>query len=201
MSMATRQGLRACMFIGSAREKRLGDRVSKFMISQMKKTGWTVDVVDAAEADLPVLKKPIFFYDKSEEVPEVLGSILDKIKVADAFVIVTCEYNHCLPPGLLNLIDHFAPSAYSKRPSGIVCYSPGMFGGIRAAMQARCLLSEINTVSIPNIFAIPKVNNCLDSDGNPTDDHMISGAQKHLVELEWYARALKVARDADNDKQ
>jgi len=33
------------MFIGSAREKRLGDRVSKFMISQMKKTGWTVDVV------------------------------------------------------------------------------------------------------------------------------------------------------------
>lgn len=45
MSMATRQGLRACMFIGSAREKRLGDRVSKFMISQMKKTGWTVDVV------------------------------------------------------------------------------------------------------------------------------------------------------------
>lgn len=34
--------------------------------------------IDAAEADLPVLKKPIFFYDKSEEVPEVLGSILGK---------------------------------------------------------------------------------------------------------------------------
>ena len=69
-----------------------------------------------------------------------------------------------------------------------------MYGGIRAAMQARCLLSEINTVSIPNIFGMPKVQNSLSEDGSPQDDHMVSGADKHLTELEWYARALKDAR-------
>lgn len=73
-------------------------------------------------------------------------------------------------------------------------YTPGMYGGMRAAMQARCLMGEINTVTIPNIFGMPKVQNSLDEKGNPTDDHMISGAEKHLEELEWYATALQRKR-------
>lgn len=65
-------------------------------------------------------------------------------------------------------------------------------------MQARCMLAEINTVNIPNIFGMPRVQNSLDADGNATDDHMISGAEKHLTELEWYTKALKTARDQDS---
>lgn len=67
---------------------------------------------------------------------------------------------------------------------------------MRAAMQARCLLGEVNTPSIPNIFGMPKVHNSLDENGVPKDDHMIPGAVKHIEELEWFARALKNARDA-----
>ena len=73
-----------------------------------------------------------------------------------------------------------------------------MYGGIRSAMQARCLLAEINTVNIPNIFGMPRVQNSLDSDGNPTDDHMVPGAEKHIAELEWYAKALRTARAKDS---
>lgn len=69
---------------------------------------------------------------------------------------------------------------------------------MRAAMQARCLLAEINTVNIPNIFGMPQVQNSLDANGNPTDDHMVSGAEKHISELEWYANALKKARENDS---
>ena len=72
-----------------------------------------------------------------------------------------------------------------------------MYGGIRAAMQARCLLGEVNTVTIPNVFGMPRVNKSLDENGTPLDDHMVSGAEKHLSELEWYANALKNARDAE----
>ena len=41
----TAKGLRACMFIGSARENRLADRVVKFMTGQLQKNGWDLDVV------------------------------------------------------------------------------------------------------------------------------------------------------------
>ena len=39
------KGLRALVFIGSARENRLADRVTKFMVTQMTKRGWEVDTV------------------------------------------------------------------------------------------------------------------------------------------------------------
>ena len=37
----------------------------------------------------------------------VPGKIID---AADAYVVVTAEYNNCLPPPLTNLLDHFSPS-------------------------------------------------------------------------------------------
>jgi NAD(P)H-dependent FMN reductase len=56
---------------------------------------------------------------------QVLVDCDAKIRDADAFIIVTAEYNHSVPPALSNLLDHFGSSAYSYKPSGIICYSPG----------------------------------------------------------------------------
>jgi len=43
---------------------------------------------------------------------------------ADAFVLVSAEYNHSIPPGLSNMLDHFGGSVYAFKPSGLVTYSP-----------------------------------------------------------------------------
>lgn len=45
MSDSDGKGLRALMFLGSARENRLGSRVKTFMVNQLKSRGWEVDVV------------------------------------------------------------------------------------------------------------------------------------------------------------
>ncbi len=75
------------------------------------------------------------------EAPENLERLAGQIKAADAFIIVSGEYNHSIPPALSNLLDHFLEE-YFWRPSAIVCYSAGGFGGVRAAMQfARCSAS------------------------------------------------------------
>ena len=66
---------------------------------------------------------------------------------------------------------------------------------MRAAMQLRPMLSELGTLSVSNIFGIPKVQNSFDEEGNPTDDHMVSGAKKLLDQLDWYAVAMKNHRD------
>jgi NAD(P)H-dependent FMN reductase len=89
-----------------------------------------------------------------------------------------------------------------KRLSNIILSIPyytyiltGIFGGMRAAMQLRPMLSELGTLSVSNIFGIPKVQNSFDEEGNPTDDHMVSGAKKLLDQLDWYAVAMKNHRD------
>lgn len=41
----TAKGLKALMFIGSAREVRMADRVKKFMLNEMRKREWDVECV------------------------------------------------------------------------------------------------------------------------------------------------------------
>ncbi len=150
---------------------------------------------DPEELDLPVLKKPFHFYKDRSEAPKVLQDTNKLIEEADCFVVITAEYNHCMPPALTNLMDHFPIASYKYRPSGITCYSMGSFGGVRASMQARSLLGELGTPSVCNIFAIPQIQNALSPDGEPQNDHMDRGAEKLLNELEWYASGLKKQRE------
>ena len=39
-----------------------------------------------------------------------------------------------------------------------------MWGGTSAAMQLRCLLSELGTLSVQHVLAIPEVYKALDKD-------------------------------------
>ena len=55
------------------------------------------------------MKKPLHFYADPSQAPEYLHT-LNKIMVeADAYIILTAEYNRSMPPGLTNLMDHLPP--------------------------------------------------------------------------------------------
>lgn len=145
--------------------------------------------------DLPLLKKPLHFYSDRTQAPQVLQDTNKVIAAADAFVIVTAEYNNTMPPALTNTMDHFPIASYKYRPSGIVCYSMGSFGGVRASMHVRCFLGELGTPSVGSIFAIPKIKEALGEEGQPLNEHMDKGANRLLSELEWYATGLKEHRE------
>ena len=80
---------------------------------------------DPVEMQFPMLQKPLHFYPDKTKAPPELVKANDTLKVADAFLFISCEYNHCIPPALLNLVDHFPGSSFSWRPSGLITYSPG----------------------------------------------------------------------------
>ena len=114
------------------------------------------------------------------------------MKKADAYVIVSAEYNHGIPPALKNTIDHFY-NEYFFKPSLIVTYSAGPFGGIRAAMQWRSILAEVGMPAIPSMFPISNIRD-FSKNGTPKDERYIERIKKPLNQLEWYANALKIAR-------
>lgn len=129
------------------------------------------------------------------QAPQLLRDAGQKIKDADAYLIVSAEYNHAIPPALSNMMDHFPCSSYAFRPSGIVCYSPGIYGGMRVAMQLRAFLGELGCISVSNIFGIPEAHKALDENGVPQDDRLERNAQKLIDQLSWNAHAMKNHRD------
>ena len=184
--------LNLVVIYGSVRDSRQGIKAAKFIINKLKERKHLVSFVDPKEYKLPLLDKRFKDYPK-RKAPESLKKLAKLYRKADAFVIVSGEYNHSIPPALSNILDYFYEE-YFFRPSGIVSYSGGTFGGVRASMQLRAMLSELRMSSIPTIFPVPAVQDAFDENGKPADSKMDESIKKFIDELEWYAEALKEQR-------
>lgn len=180
------------IILGSVRANRAGIRAAKYVERSLVARGHHVTLVDPLEYRLPLLDRMYKEYPKGE-APEMLERLAKLYRAADAFVIVSGEYNHSIPPALSNLLDHFLEE-YFFRPSAIVCYSGGAYGGVRAAMQLRAMLGELGMPSIPSIFAVPSIRKALTEDGEPLDEKLDRRFGRFASELEWYGDALRVAR-------
>ena len=90
-------------------------------------------------------------------------------------------------------MDHFLEE-YFRKPSAIVSYSGGSFGGVRAAVALRSMLAEMGMSSIPSILPFPKAQEMLSEDGSPTGDRPGKEADRFLDEFVWYVNALKAGR-------
>jgi NAD(P)H-dependent FMN reductase len=180
------------VILGSVRPNRKGLRAARYVVRELEARGHAVSLVDPQPLDLPMLTRMYKEY-PAGEVPPALERLATLYRAADGFVIVTAEYNHGLPPALVNLLDHFLEE-YFFRPSAIVSYSAGQFGGVRAAMHLRAVLAELGMPSIPSTLPLPKVKTLLGDDGAPQDFAMAGRFEKFASEFEWYARALAAER-------
>jgi NAD(P)H-dependent FMN reductase len=178
---------------GSVREARQGIKAVRFISDQLARRGHATTLVDPLEKRLPLLDRMFKEYKKGE-APPVLEALAKTYRAADGFVIVSGEYNHGIPPALKNLLDHFLEE-YFFRPSAIVCYSAGAFGGVRAAMQLRMTLAELGMPSIPSIFPIPRVQDAFDDNGRAKQPVLEQRIGRFLDEFEWYAEALRRGRE------
>jgi len=184
--------LHTAILYGSVREARAGIRVVRYLTAALRRRGHTTAVIDAAEQRLPLLDRMYKEYEHGS-APIVLEALAELYRKVDAFVIVSGEYNHGIPPALKNLLDHFLEE-YFFRPAAIVCYSAGQFGGVRAAMQLRMTLAELGMSSIPSLLPIPRIQDAFTPAGDPTDPAFERHSERFFRELEWYAHALQQAR-------
>ena len=185
-------GLNTVVIVGSVRSDRQGLKAGKFVERTLAARGHDVTIVDPVRLNLPLLDRMYKEYPRGE-APAQLETLAALYRSADAFVVVSGEYNHSIPPALSNLLDYFLEE-YLWRPSAIVCYSAGAFGGVRAAMQLRAMLCELGMPSIPSLFPIPKVRAAFDDEGRALDAAIDRRFVRFAAELEWYAAALREGR-------
>ena len=180
------------VLLGSVRRDRQGLRAARFIADALTARGHEPVMVDPLELQLPLLDRMYKEHPKGE-APAPLERLAALYRRADGFLVVSAEYNNGIPPALKNLLDYFLEE-YFWRPSGIVCYSAGQFGGVRAAMQLRMTLAELGMPSIPSLLPIPRIQGVLDADGKPLAEWIGASSGRFLAEFEWYAQALRRQR-------
>ena len=186
------------VFLGSARDStpprpaRLGLRVARQCEKHLQAMGHEVELIDPLSIDLPASFKPHFAYAQGA-APEALVALAAKIEAADGYVMVSPEYNHSMSPALANLLNHFGSSLFSYKPSAIVTYSAGQWGGARAAVNMRTFLSELGCLPVSAMIHLPKTQEILTESGDIAEGTDTAAWQGYfhrtLAQLEWWAEA------------
>ena len=201
--------LNTVVLLGSTREKRIGGRVGDYLVSRLEQRGGhNVSVLDPRTTGngffLSLMEKAYFHYKEGEEVPSPLKETAAVLSSADAYIICTPEMNHTIAPGLTNMMNYFGSSIYSKKPSGIATYSAGVWGGARCGVALRSYLGELGCLSVSSTFQLAGAwkPTTFDEAGQLNAESMAAKSAGRMIEqLEWHARAMRLAREMERQRE
>ena len=118
---------------------------------------------------------PGFNQDEEQNPPAKVVELKQRIRGADAILIVTPEYNYSVPGVLKNAIDWasrpYGDSAWSGKPAAIMGASVGTIATARAQYHLRQMMVFLNMFPInqPEVM-IGNASGRFDMKGNLTDD-------------------------------
>jgi NAD(P)H-dependent FMN reductase len=192
-STSLEEPLRLAVLIGSVRGGRLGPTVAGWAAAEAAGRGdVSVDVIDLAEIDLP-MAMPALGAAPCPETAAALARLTPRLAAADAFVVVTPEYNHSYPAALKNAID-WHREEWQAKPVGFVSYG-GISGGLRAVEHLRGVFAELHAVTVRDTVSFHGAGGSFDAEGRPLDPEGCGGALRQMLDhLTWWGHALRDAR-------
>lgn len=116
---------------------------------------------------------------------------------ADAFFIVTPEYNHSFPGSLKRMLDSELAN-YNHKPVAIAGVSNGNWGGVRAVEQLCLAIRELGLVVMSWDIYFPYVQNIFNDDNSIKEEYKERYERqltKLFNELVWFADTLKSKRE------
>ncbi|MGY6535277.1 MAG: NADPH-dependent FMN reductase [Pararhodobacter sp.] len=191
------------VFLGSIRDStpprpaRLGLRLARACVAQLVGAGHAASLIDPLDFDLSGPFKPHFAWARGK-APAPLDALADRIEAADGYVMVSPEYNHSMSPALMHLLNHFGASRFAFRPSAIVTYSAGQWGGARAGVGMRSYLSELGCLPVSAMIHVPRAQEVFDEAGGFAAHIDAARWQGYMgrtfAQLAWWAEATRQHR-------
>jgi len=169
--------LNLALIYGSARTGRFCDRVAEWTAAQIARAGnFSITIIDPAVDDGP-------------------DTVRRRVAEADAFVVVTPEYNHGYPAPLKSLIDSVGAEWHAK-PVAFVSYG-GASGGLRAVEQLRLVFAELHAVTMRDAVSFASAWEQFDGAGDLREPFRAERSMATmLARLYWWTTALRNARKA-----
>lgn len=184
--------LRLQIIIGSTRPGRTGKPVADWFTEIARAHGgFEVEVVDLMEWQLPMLSEP-----KHPRLGEYTQELTRKwsatIDAADAYVIVTPEYNYGYTAPVKNALDHLSRE-WKDKVVGFVSYG-GVAGGTRAVQMLKQVVTTLKLLPVFEAVSIPFVQTLLDDGRFQSNDVIDASAADLLDELARVGHAMRGLR-------
>jgi NAD(P)H-dependent FMN reductase len=142
-------------------------------------------IIDMKDWNLPAVQT---VFVSVEKTPEQFRPLSERIFGADAFILLTPEYNGSYSPAMKNLLDHY-PKQHHK-PFGIATASPGSHGGLRCAQQLLLLVPALFGLASPYLLVVPFVEKKFNADGTLADESFANNVHNFMSEFIWLGERL-----------
>ena len=174
------------IILGSTRDSRFGIQPAEWLLKESKSFEYfETELLDLKDYSLPLVGE-------DTENNEFLNKWKEKLNEADAFIIITPEYNHSFSGVLKNAID-LVKDEWSKKPVSFLSYG-GQSGGIRAVEQLIQVFVELEMAPQRYNIHINNLWSHLDENGRFQPNPFEKNLEPMFNNLEWWAKALKENR-------
>jgi NAD(P)H-dependent FMN reductase len=149
--------------IASTRPGRLGAPIAHWFRSAAEEhAGFSVELVDLAAMDLPMLDEPKHprLGQYQHEHTKRWSKVVDR---ADAFAFVHPEYNHGMNAPLKNALDYLSVE-WEYKPVGFVSYG-GVASGTRAMQMLKQVTLALRMMPASDAVSVPFASQLVDEDG------------------------------------
>jgi len=182
------------IIIASTRPGRKGPAIASWIISKASKLkDFQFEVLDLAVINLPMMDEPAHPRFKTYQNQHTKDWSA-KIESADAFIMVTPEYNYSLPAPLKNAIDYLSLE-WGYKPVAFVSYG-GMAGGTRAVQMLKQVVTSLKMMPIVEAVNVPFFLKYIDDNGKfNSDETLEKAADAMFTELLRWTKGLKSVRE------
>ena len=172
---------------GSPRTNSVTHRLALHLQQQLSQfEEHSTGLIDVRDWELPLLQN---VFSTVENTPEKFKELTTRMLAADAFILVTPEYNGSYSPALQNLLDHF--SKQTRKAFGLAPASVGGMGGMRASQQLLLLVPALFGIASPHMLITPFVDKKFDELGNLLDPSFKKVVDNFISEFLWLAKTLQ----------
>lgn len=178
--------VRIAVITGSTREGRRGRLITDWYIGQVAGDARIeIDDIDLIDVALP----DRYTFDPHDGV----SGLRERLDAADAFVVITPEYNHSYPAALKDAID-FGKDEWKRKPVAFISYG-GVSGGLRAVEHLRQVFAELHAPSLRDTVSFHGPFNGFGDDGPSDPAGCGLAVTTQLEDLLWWATTLRTGRD------
>jgi NAD(P)H-dependent FMN reductase len=170
---------------GSPRTESLTRRVAIHLNGLLDQLNYQTELIDLSKWNIPPVQS---VWATPEQAPAAFQALATIMESADAYLLVTPEYNGSYSPALKNLLDHFPKR--SRKPFGLITASPGAMGGMRAAQQLLLLVPALFGIAAPQFLLVPGVDKKFNETGALIDPSFQKNIDVFLEEFLWLCKRL-----------
>ena len=161
-------------FAGSLRRASYNKMLVSVAAQGAREAGAEVTLIDLAEFPMPIYDGDI---ESASGIPDSALKLKKLMKGHQGFLISAPEYNSSISAALKNVIDWTSRpmegesnlECYAGKVIGLMAVSPGALGGLRGLFHVRDIFLNINSIVLPNQYALSGANDAFDDQGSLKD--------------------------------